>query len=506
MFAWSEVCGERPAVMGIVNVTPDSFSDGGRFLDADAAVAHGLGAGGGRAPICSTSAASPPAPAPTRWTTHEELRRVLPVVGRLAAESGVPVSIDTSKAAVAAAALAAGATVVNDVAAGRRSRHVRRGRRRRRRPRRDAHAGRAPHDAGTIRTTTTSWSRWATSSSTGSTAARAAGIAHRVAVRRPRASASARPRRTTSSCSRDSVSSSRAVDVPVLVGTVAQGVHRRVLGDDLGHWPGRRDDGTLATVVWAVDHGARIVRVHDVRRRVPTRCGLLDGDGPHRRGGGGVKGRWAQGLEPRAFCWIIKDRLAASERPGGFARNHRKVRRQEELIWLIGHGFTHILSMLDSPHNLHAYDEAGIPHAHVPIGRHDEWPDTLPRLYAHAGVVAGQPAGARARSTTRSSATACSGCSPGTCSTPGSSPRVRTRRSSSRRSPAASSARWRARSSPSPSTRASSSAAASTRAMGTIVIKGLRELGMHGVLPEEQTRPQPFEVDVELTVDLDVGG
>ena len=94
-----------------------------------------------------------------------------------------------------------------------------------------------------------------------------------------------------------------------------------------------------------------------------------------------MKGRWAQGLEPRAFCWVIKDRLAASERPGGFARNHRKVRRQEELIWLIGHGFTHVLSILDSPHNLHAYEEAGVPYAHVPLGRHDEWPDRLPVLY-----------------------------------------------------------------------------------------------------------------------------
>jgi hypothetical protein len=95
-----------------------------------------------------------------------------------------------------------------------------------------------------------------------------------------------------------------------------------------------------------------------------------------------VKGRWAQGLEPRAFCWVIRDRLAASERPGGFARNHRKVRRQEELIWLIGQGFTHLLSVLDSPHNLHAYEEAGIPHAHTPIGRRDEWPERLPELYA----------------------------------------------------------------------------------------------------------------------------
>ena len=97
-----------------------------------------------------------------------------------------------------------------------------------------------------------------------------------------------------------------------------------------------------------------------------------------------MKGRWAQGLEPRAFCWIIKDRLAASERPGGFARNHRKVRRQEELIWLIGHGFTHILSMLDSPHNLHAYDEAGIAYVHVPLGPRDE---LVPRLEAVYGTL-----------------------------------------------------------------------------------------------------------------------
>ena len=57
------------------------------------------------------------------------------------------------------------------------------------------------------------------------------------------------------------------------------------------------------------------------------------------------------------------------------------MRRQEELIWLIGHDFTHVLSILDSPHNLHAYEEAGVPYAHVPLGRHDEWPERLPVLY-----------------------------------------------------------------------------------------------------------------------------
>ena len=94
-----------------------------------------------------------------------------------------------------------------------------------------------------------------------------------------------------------------------------------------------------------------------------------------------MKGRWAQGLEPRYFTWVITGRLAVSERPGGFARNHRKVRRQEELLWLAGHGFTHVLSLLDSPHNLHAYEEAGLAYEHVPLGRHDELPERLRDVY-----------------------------------------------------------------------------------------------------------------------------
>lgn len=94
-----------------------------------------------------------------------------------------------------------------------------------------------------------------------------------------------------------------------------------------------------------------------------------------------LRGRWAQGLEPRFFCWIIRDRLAASERPGGFARSHRRIRRQEELIWLGQHGFTRVISLLDSPHNLHAYGEAEIAYEHVPLGRHDELGDRLGAIY-----------------------------------------------------------------------------------------------------------------------------
>lgn len=98
----------------------------------------------------------------------------------------------------------------------------------------------------------------------------------------------------------------------------------------------------------------------------------------------GLRGRWAQGLQPRYFTWVIMDRLGGGERPGGFARNHRKVRRQEELIWLNVHEFTHVVSLLDSPHNLHAYEEAGIAYAHVPLGPHDE---LVPRLEVVFGTI-----------------------------------------------------------------------------------------------------------------------
>jgi len=107
---------------------------------------------------------------------------------------------------------------------------------------------------------------------------------------------------------------------------------------------------------------------------------------------GGLRGRWAQGLEPRNFTWVIKDRLGAGERPGGFARNHRKVRRQEELIWLNVNNFTHVVSLLDSPHNLHAYDEASIAYVHVPLGPHDELAPRLLAIYAAIAKLLDDPA------------------------------------------------------------------------------------------------------------------
>jgi hypothetical protein len=94
-----------------------------------------------------------------------------------------------------------------------------------------------------------------------------------------------------------------------------------------------------------------------------------------------TRGKWAKGIPPRFFAWIIKDRLAISERPGGYARNHRKVRRHEEILWLRSEGFTRVVSLLPSPHNLHAYDELEMTWSHVPLGPHDDPAHVLPELY-----------------------------------------------------------------------------------------------------------------------------
>ena len=106
----------RPLVMGILNVTPDSFSDGGRFFEPAAAVAHGLRLAAEGADIVDVGGES------TRPCSHpveagEELRRVMPVIAALREQVSIPISIDTSKAAVAREAIAAGAEILNDVTA-----------------------------------------------------------------------------------------------------------------------------------------------------------------------------------------------------------------------------------------------------------------------------------------------------------------------------------------------------------------------------------------------------
>ncbi len=110
------VLGERTAVVGIVNVTPDSFSDGGKFFSFETAVAQGIKLAADGADIIdiggeSTRPFSDPVP------IDEEIRRVVPVIEELTKHISIPISIDTTKAAVARRALDAGASIINDVGA-----------------------------------------------------------------------------------------------------------------------------------------------------------------------------------------------------------------------------------------------------------------------------------------------------------------------------------------------------------------------------------------------------
>ncbi len=107
---------DRCVLMGVLNVTPDSFSDGGRWADLDAAVGHGLALAAQGADIVDVGGEST-RPGAERVDAEEEVRRVVPAIRALAA-AGVVVSVDTTRAAVAEAALDAGARIVNDVSGG----------------------------------------------------------------------------------------------------------------------------------------------------------------------------------------------------------------------------------------------------------------------------------------------------------------------------------------------------------------------------------------------------
>ncbi len=107
---------DRPLVMGVLNVTPDSFSDGGRYLDPDAAVKHALEMVGEGADLIDIGAESS-RPGAEPVSEAEELRRLIPVLEEVCRRIPVPVSVDTTKAVVARRAIEAGAAIVNDISA-----------------------------------------------------------------------------------------------------------------------------------------------------------------------------------------------------------------------------------------------------------------------------------------------------------------------------------------------------------------------------------------------------
>lgn len=266
MFTWASVCSERPAVMGIVNVTPDSFSDGGRYLDEDAAVSHGHALAAAGATVLDVGGEST-RPGAEPVVEAEERRRVIPVVERLAGETAVPVSIDTTKPTVAAAALDAGAVIVNDVSAGRFH------------PAllevvADRGAGYvAMHMLGEPRTMQDDPRYTDVVAEVGDflldrlDAARAVGVPDTALAADPGIGFGKTAAHNLALLARLSELCDR-VEVPVLVGASRKRFFGELLhataDTDAGDLDAR-DDATLATVVWAVDQGARIVRVHAVR-------------------------------------------------------------------------------------------------------------------------------------------------------------------------------------------------------------------------------------------------
>jgi len=102
------------------------------------------------------------------------------------------------------------------------------------------------------------------------------------------------------------------------------------------------------------------------------------------------KGKWAQGITPRHFNWIIQDQLAICERPGGYGANHRKVRRQEEIIWVREQGFTKVISLIPASHNLHNYTELEVSWLHRPFKGTDDAPAVLGALFPEIDALLAQ--------------------------------------------------------------------------------------------------------------------
>ena len=263
--------GERTLIMGILNVTPDSFSDGGQFLDADKALAHAETMIAEGADIIDVGGEST-RPGGEPVSIEEEINRVVPVIEVLAQRTQVPISVDTTKSEVARAALDAGAAIVNDISALRFDFYVA-----------DAVARAGAglvlmHSRGTPATM--------------HRLPPVADVMHEV-THSLRASINMAERRGVK---RESIVIDPGIgfgktqeqnleliakldqliavfpDYPLLIGTSRKSFIGRILADETGTPapPEDRLHGTMATITTSILHGAHIVRVHDVKAAVET--------------------------------------------------------------------------------------------------------------------------------------------------------------------------------------------------------------------------------------------
>jgi dihydropteroate synthase len=253
----------RCLVMGVLNVTPDSFSDGGHYLDHRTAVAHGLTMVAEGADLIDVGGESS-RPGATYIDERTELDRVLPVIEALAGAIDVPISIDTRKSSVARAALAAGASMVNDVSAGRDDPDLLGVVAEAKAPVVLMHMRGTPATMQDNPTYTDVVGEVERFLAERCDAAEAAGVPRDSLVVDPGIGFGKRDQHNYALL--DALPRLTRLGHPVMVGTSRKGF----IGRALALPEHERVEGTAATVVWTVERGARIVRVHDVRHMVRT--------------------------------------------------------------------------------------------------------------------------------------------------------------------------------------------------------------------------------------------
>jgi dihydropteroate synthase len=259
--------GSRTLVMGVLNVTPDSFSDGGQFLTPDKALAHAQQMIADGADIIDVGGESTRPPGAGVVSPEQEIQRVVPVIEQLARQTDVPISIDTTKSLVAAAALKAGASIVNDISALRFDFHI---------AEEAAKAGSGlvlMHSRGTPATLhrlppVADIMHEVTHSLNSSIA-----MAERCGVRRdsividPGIGFGKSQEQNLELIAKLDQLALAFPDFPLLIGTSRKSFIGRLLDDAPA---GDRLHGTMATITAAVLHGAHIIRVHDVKAAVET--------------------------------------------------------------------------------------------------------------------------------------------------------------------------------------------------------------------------------------------
>jgi dihydropteroate synthase len=256
------VLGERTLVVGVLNVTPDSFSDGGLYLDADSAAARALEMERQDADILDIGAEST-RPGSEGISAKEELRRILPVLEKLRGQLRIPISVDTSKAVVAEAAASAGAEILNDVTALRNDPGVAEVARRRKLPLILMHMRgeprtmqREPFARDVLRDVTRGLRKAVA-------IARRAGVAKSQIILDPGIGFGKSSEQNYELLAR--LPELARLGYPLLVGTSRKSFIGRALG---GVPEGERLWGTAATVAASILGGAHMVRVHDVAEMV----------------------------------------------------------------------------------------------------------------------------------------------------------------------------------------------------------------------------------------------